>query len=197
MNKYLPLVSRIKNGDDNAFSELLQRFENMIYKIINNFNLNRGDYLLDVESLFQEGCIALYNAVQNYDESRGMAFSSYAYMVIRSRIITCIRSTRKKSSKECLSIDVIENMDYSLDYSCARVCDNPPVEYHREQELLENLEKYIAELPKEDRIIFTLRSDGVSYKQIAKLLNVSSKKIDNRIREMRRQLRKLYEEDKL
>lgn len=197
MNNILEIISKIKNGDDNAFKDLLHEHERMIYKIINSQTLTRGDYLLDDDSLFQEGSLALYNAALTYDESKGMSFSSYAYMVIRSRIVTVIRNIRRKSNYEWYSIDTIKNVDYSTDFSNTTVCDNPPVAYHREIEIKENLEKFLAELPREDRLIFSLRSNDVSYKEIGKLLNMNIKKIDNRIRMLKRRLRKLYEEDKL
>lgn len=196
MNNILEIINKIRNGDDDAFESLLHDHERMIYKIINSQTLTRGDYLIDDDSLFQEGSIALYNAALSYDESKGMSFSSYAYMVIRSRIVTVIRNIRRKNN-DCYSIDVIKNVDYSTDFSNTTVCDNPPAAYHREIEIKENLKKFLAELPREDKIIFSLRSDDVSYKEIAKLLNMNTKRIDNRIRMLKRRLRKLYEEDKL
>ena len=197
MNDYLELIQKVRNGDDSAFKPILQEYQKIIYKIINTQVLSRGDYLIDEESLFQEGSIALYNAVMSYQEDKGMIFSSYAYMVIRSRIITYIRNCRRKYGDELLSIDAVENCDYSIEFCNAKVCDNPPATYHREQEIKENLKKFLDEIPKEDRMIFTLRNDNVSYKQISKLLNISTKKVDNRLRMLRRRLKQLYEEDML
>lgn len=189
------LINQIKNGDEKAFETLLDNHHNMIYKIIYSLDLEKGDYLADVESLYQEGCIALYNAVYDYIPTSNMSFSSYAYMVIRGKLHTYIRDTYKNYERDLLSIDNEESGSYKLSCLKEYVSQNP-VAYHREKEFEKHLNSFISKLSKQDQEIFRLRSQEYSYKQISELLNIKTKRIDNRLRVLREKLKRhLNDED--
>ncbi len=182
------IIERIKNGEKELYSVVLENHKKMIYKIISTKSLNKGDFMIDAESLYQEGCIALYNAIFTYEKDRGMSFSSYAYMVIRGKISTYIRDHGKLYDEEYYSIDSHENIDYYV--SMASMCvSEDPVAYHREQEFEEKLNKFVNSLSQEDRQIFEGRREELSYKQIAERLKISSKRVDNRLTVLRKKLR--------
>lgn len=54
----------------------------LVHSIANRFR-NRG---IDYEDLYQAGCVGLIKAVDNFDESKGFAFSTYAVPVIMGDI---------------------------------------------------------------------------------------------------------------
>lgn len=54
----------------------------LVHSIANRFR-NRG---ADYDDLFQAGCVGLIKAVDNFDESKGFAFSTYAVPVIMGEI---------------------------------------------------------------------------------------------------------------
>ncbi len=54
----------------------------LVHSIANRFRGRGTDY----EDLFQSGCIGLIKAVDNFDESKGFAFSTYAVPVIMGEI---------------------------------------------------------------------------------------------------------------
>lgn len=70
----------------------------LIHKvIIDNFK-NLG---LEHEELFQEGCVALLEAINRFDESKGIKFSTYAYKTILYKLSMFINTKiyqRKKTS---------------------------------------------------------------------------------------------------
>lgn len=196
MKDYSLFINQIKNGDDSNFYIILEDHKKMIYKIIYDHNLENGDFMLDIDSLYQEGSIALYNAIFTYRSDKGMAFSSYAYMVIRSRINTCIRKARKNANDNIRSIDNVENIDYHISFSSLSVNENP-IQYHKELEFKESLNKFIDSLDTEDQEIFKMRVDNISYKDISKRLKINEKRIDNRLRVLRKKLRKYRDAGKL
>ena len=76
----------------------------LVHSIANRFR-NRG---ADYDDLFQAGCVGLIKAVDNFDESKGVAFSTYAVPVIMGEIkrifrdggaIKISRSLKEKSIK--------------------------------------------------------------------------------------------------
>ena len=184
MDEDLKLINRIREGDDGAFSLLLKRHHRMIYKIIYSFSLENGDYAVDKDDLYQEASLALYQAAGTYEEDRKVLFSSYAFMVIRNRLLNTLRAYYRTYEKERYSIDVYERNDGRSLY----VSDNP-IAYHREQELKENYACFMRKLPERDRKILLLKGEDLSYKEIARQLKLSEKQIDNRLRALRKKFR--------
>lgn len=165
MDKNLELIRNIKNGDEKSFEILLENHKKMIYKIIYSTNVDYGDFQIDVDSLFQEGSLTLYKSVFTFEEDKGMRFTSYAYMTIRARINTCIRDT-KYLGDEIYSIDNCDNQDYHLSMASLCVSENP-IAYHRELEFQKTLDKFVSNLDEEDQLIFKMRADNISYKEIS------------------------------
>lgn len=182
------LIDNIKNGDEKSFEILLDNHHNMIYKIIYTLDLQKGDYLVDDESLYQEGCIALYKAVFSYEKDKEMSFSSYAYMVIRARLHTYLRDIGRQYSKGCFSLDNPDSINYEIIARNSYVSENP-ISYHREKEFEELLYQFMNDLSDEDQEIFKLRSEDYSYKEISERLNIKTKRIDNRLRVLRKRLK--------
>ena len=191
MEKYEDVIKKIKQGDKEAYNTIYEDHKKMIYKIISYHSNNCGDFTLDTESLFQEGCLALYKAVFTYEPDKGMSFSSYAFMAIKSRINTYIKRIRKNNS-ECLSLDAMENIDHRSAMSSLYVSENP-VAYHREIEFRHKLHEFTSKLSKEDKMIFELRQEELSYKEISERLNINTKRVDNRLRVLRKKLKKFLE----
>ena len=67
------VTSRDKMMEDNI---------GLVHSIANRFK-GRG---VEYDDLFQSGCVGLIKAVDNFDESRGFAFSTYAVPVIMGEI---------------------------------------------------------------------------------------------------------------
>ena len=182
MEEYL---IRIRQGDEDAFASLLKDYRKMIYSIINSFNREHGDYAISEDDLFQEASLALLKAARTYEEDKEMKFSSFAYMVIKKRIINVIKQHRRTYEEEHYSIDNYEFFDHM---TCFAVCDQPYI-YHRECELREHLSVFYDSLSAEDRKIVDMRQDSLSYRQIAAQLHSDVKRIDNRLMAVKRELR--------
>lgn len=157
----------------------------MIFSIINSFNMDSGDYAVDRDDLFQEGCLALYRAVNSYDEKYATKFSSYAYLLIRSRIINVLKKQQRTYDEERYSLDNYENPDHVAAFSCA----DQALAYHRETIARNHLRRFYDALPEQDRQIIELRKKAYTYKQIAGELAIDAKKVDNRIAAIRRALK--------
>ena len=192
MDENLELIKRIRNGDDKAFEILLENHKKMIYKLIYNSTLEAGDYAIDVEEVFQEASLVLYRAVFTFEEDKNVKFSSYAYLVLKSRIKNVFRGYYNIYKEEPYSIDSHEHQDYLLSLAIKE----DPIRYHKEQEFRKRLDRFIGELSTQDRQILELRGDELSYKEISNLLHISTKKIDNRLRVLRKRMGQYLNDEK-
>ena len=68
------LLREVKNGSDSARQELISGNLRLVLSVIQRFT-GRGENLDD---LFQVGCIGLMKAIDNFDISQNVRFSTYA-----------------------------------------------------------------------------------------------------------------------
>lgn len=81
------LLKRIKNGDTTARETLINGNLKLVLSVIQRFS-TRGENLDD---LFQVGCIGLIKAIDNFDISLGLRFSTYAVPMIIGEIRRYLR----------------------------------------------------------------------------------------------------------
>ena len=81
------LMNRIKQGDTDAREEFVQGNLRLVLSVIQRF-ASRGEYMYD---LFQVGCIGLIKAIDNFDVSQNVQFSTYAVPMIIGEIRRYLR----------------------------------------------------------------------------------------------------------
>ncbi len=79
--------SRMQNGEVGARDKLITGNLRLVLSVIQRFN-NRGEY---VDDLFQVGCIGLMKAIDNFDLSQNVKFSTYAVPMIIGEIRRYLR----------------------------------------------------------------------------------------------------------
>lgn len=81
------LFVRIKQGDKLARQEFIYGNLRLVLSVLQKFN-NRGE---NADDLFQIGCIGLIKALDNFDTSHGVKFSTYAVPMIIGEIRRYLR----------------------------------------------------------------------------------------------------------
>ena len=81
------LMNRIKQGDAEAREAFVQGNLRLVLSVIQRFS-SRGEYMDD---LFQVGCIGLIKAIDNFDVSQNVQFSTYAVPMIIGEIRRYLR----------------------------------------------------------------------------------------------------------
>ena len=81
------LFARIQEGDQQARADYIFGNLRLVLSVIQRFN-NRGEY---VDDIFQVGCIGLIKAIDNFDTSHGVKFSTYAVPMIIGEIRRYLR----------------------------------------------------------------------------------------------------------
>jgi len=81
------LFEKILAGDEEAREQYIYSNLRLVLSIIQRFN-NRGEYIDDI---FQVGCIGLIKAIDNFDVTQGVQFSTYAVPMIIGEIRRYLR----------------------------------------------------------------------------------------------------------
>ncbi len=83
----MALMKKIKQGDEDARQEFIQGNLRLVLSIIKRF-WGRGE---NADDLFQVGCIGLIKAIDNFDLSQNVQFSTYAVPMIIGEIRRYLR----------------------------------------------------------------------------------------------------------
>ncbi|MCX7714352.1 MAG: RNA polymerase sporulation sigma factor SigG [Clostridia bacterium] len=83
----IELFEKIKKGDAQARERFVHGNLRLVLSVIQRFN-NRGE---NVDDLFQVGCIGLIKAIDNFDLSQNVQFSTYAVPMIIGEIRRYLR----------------------------------------------------------------------------------------------------------
>lgn len=85
--KMMELLLKVKGGDEAARQEFVRGNLRLVLSVIQKFN-NRGE---NIDDLFQIGCIGLIKAIDNFDLSQNVRFSTYAVPMIIGEIRRYLR----------------------------------------------------------------------------------------------------------
>lgn len=82
----IALIKRAQSGDDGAKEELVKENIPLVKSVVKRFK-GRGEY----DDLLQLGAIGFIKAIQNFDETYGVRFSTYAVPMISGEIKRFLR----------------------------------------------------------------------------------------------------------
>lgn len=169
-----------KNGDDNAFNELAMRYLNTINFIARKYSAEGYEQ----NDFVQEGLLALLYACRTFDEDGSSGFKNYMSVVVEHRFISIIRksSTQKAVPKSAL-VQLDELSDTLEDLS-----QSPEELIMCREHLKAVLDKLKNVLSKTEFEVVMLYGNGLSYKEIAKMLSIPEKSADNALQRARRKI---------
>lgn len=166
------LAAVCRNEPDNpeCIDLLIKRYLPLIKSRAAKFS---GDNV-SVDDLASEGLLAFFKAVCAYDELRGNSFSAYASVCVSNRMISVVRSA--------------DNSPLFAEYADEGEDLNTPETICMEKELYSEI---LSKLSKKERDIFRFYIDGTCYSEIASVLGISVKSVDNAVQRIRKKLRML------
>ena len=179
------LVYMISEQDDDALKLLFDKYDDVLKLWSNYYHKKYKKFNIPVDELIQEGKIGLYYAIRNFNEEKDIKFYTFALLCIKRNMMSCIiKWTRNKNLMYTNTFSYDETLldDTSYEFSPEIIIRN--FEY----------EKYIIDFKNSldflDANIFELRYNSFSYKDIAELLDISKKKVDNTLIKIREKLKK-------
>ncbi len=174
---------------------IYEKYQGLIYKIIKQFTRYNINYSLEYDDLYQSGMIGLMYAIRNYNTYLDVLFFTYALRCIKAQVIKCILSSNRKKQ-------AILNNSLSLDYH--QIDELPIKDYIADQSVnlddsVLSQEEYLKFLKFKHSLnlnwacVLELRVNGFKYEEIANLLDLSKKAVDNILRAIRQRIKKVYQ----
>lgn len=175
------LVNACKNGDDDAYSALIGRYLLAVRARAYAYDKSA----IDFEDLVQEGLIGLMNAVKYYDSSFGASFSTFAYLCIDRNIMSAVKkSLSKKQIPKSALVFIDQTSDFESNHS-----DNPEIALISKENIDLLKTKITKKLSNMEQSVLKLYLNGNSYDEIAKILKISQKSVDNAMQRLRKKLK--------
>ena len=175
------LIRKAKQGDMLAFEELILKHEKIVY----NLALRMMNHSEDAMDISQEVFLKAYRSLSNFDERS--AFSTWLYRITHN---TCIDEIRKRKGKQTYSLEEdLESEDGSMQRQVADDGDTPEESLMRKEQKSEIL-RALDTLSEEHKAAIILRDvKGLSYEEIAEILELSLGTVKSRINRARNQLK--------
>lgn len=136
------LMTQIKSGDENARQKFINGNLRLVLSVIQRF-AHRDE---NADDLFQIGCIGLIKAVDNFDLSHNVKFSTYAVPMIIGELRRYLRDNTPIRVSRSLRDIAYKTLRAKEDY----------INLHAKEPTIEELSE-ILQIPKED-IVFSLEA---------------------------------------
>jgi RNA polymerase sigma factor, sigma-70 family len=178
------LIEKLKQGDEAAFKEVVETWQNMVY----NTALGILQNAEDAEDVAQEAFVQAYESIKTFKaESK---FSTWLYRITISKALDHLR--RKKRKKRFAYVQSLSGADTEA------IAEQP--DFHHPGVSLDNKEraavlfKAINQLPENQKVAFTLHKlEGLSYHEIGEVMKTSLSSVESLMHRAKTNLRKWLE----
>lgn len=172
------LVKQLQRGDSQAFEEVLRRYTARVYSLAWRLTRNAQDS----EESLQDTFVTVFRKIRSFEGKSSL--SSWIYRITVN--VALMKLRKRRSEKAFLLEDSLPSYRDHLSLS------DPRSERSLSSfDLKSKIERAISELPFEYRAVFVLRDiDGLSTKEVCKVLGVSAPAIKSRLHRARLLLRR-------
>ncbi|NYB72999.1 sigma-70 family RNA polymerase sigma factor [Sedimentibacter hydroxybenzoicus DSM 7310] len=183
----LSLIERSRQGDVDAFEELIKDYKKIAYNIALRVLRN----VEDAEDASQEALIKVFKNIQNFNMQS--TFKVWMYRIV---VNTCIDFKRKKNLN-VVSIDETIDLGGSVQIhrEIADDSNNPDIliEKHFDNKLINDA---VNKLEDDYKTIIILRDiQGFSYSEISEILTCNMGTVKSRLNRARKNLKEILENE--
>jgi len=177
------LVRRCKEGDRQAFRELVERYQRKAVAIALGMLHDREDAL----EVAQEAFAKVFTSIQQFKEEA--SFYTWLYRII---VNLAIDRQRQKSRQPLLERNDPEEGESSLIDMMPAEASADPYEQIKDKELGEHIRRAIAQLTPAHKAVILMREvEGLSYEEISEILQCSRGTVMSRLHYARKRLQSL------
>ncbi|PXY46002.1 hypothetical protein DMB68_02105 [Flavobacterium hydrophilum] len=158
------LVSRLRNGDESALTDLYNKFWQALF--ISAFNIIKDKELC--EDIIQDIFMNIWHNREKLEIR--ISLKGYMYACARYQVFNHL-----KKNKDRIQVELFDDLEKRFQHT------TPETEMMH-QELVLQINSIVATLPEKCQLVYKLsREEQLSHKEIAERLNISVKTVENHI----------------
>lgn len=193
------ILQCVKNGNNAALEYLINKYKSFVCSKAKTYFLVGADK----EDIIQEGMIGLFKAIRDFKDDRLVSFKSFAEICVTRQIITAVKNaTRQKhiplNSYISLNKPIFEeDGERTLMETIDQDHVSDPEELFIGKEEMTRIEGKINEVLSsfELEVLYSYLQ-GLSYQEIAKLLDKDAKSVDNALQRIKKKVEKFLSDNK-
>jgi len=175
------LVAKAQAGDTAAFGELVNRYQNKIYRLAKHITQNDED----AEDVLQEAFLKAYEHIGGFQGN-----SKFYTWIVRIAVNEALMKLRKRKTDRTVPLDEpVDTGEEMVNREIAVWEDNPEQRYSQE-EMQQILNEAVQDLKPDFRTVFVLRDiEELSTEETAESLGISIPAVKSRLLRARLALR--------
>lgn len=178
------LIEKVRNGDQNAFSELSERYAPLIEALVFKY-YDESIVGSSKDDMRQEARLKFYNSILTYDSERSdVEFGLYAKICISNALVSQLRIQRKHSAEQ----PSIDPREVALDTNEFEDPSSRVLEEERVRALHSLIRKNLSQY---EYRIWNLYMSGLTAKDIGRIVGADEKSVGNAVYRIRKKLRAL------
>ena len=177
---------------------LYKKYEYIVKIYVKKYK--RMAYVLgvDIKDLNQEALVGFSDALNSYDENSNTKMATFISLCVERRMQSALlKASRKKNMalNEALSLEH-EYQDFNVtlaDIVSDNNENNPLTKMTRNEHYSRLVNDIIKSLSNNEKDVLYLMIDGFNYKEIATILNLEPKSVDNTIQRIKNKVKSIIE----
>ena len=181
------LLYLISENDEDAYNELFTKYNRLIKTLAKRVYGNSKYLGFSFEDIYDEGLCGFYSAVTSFNDKEGILFYTYVMATITKRMTTFVRDYNRNKHNvlsDSLSLNKpVDGANNTIDNFIVSSEEKDDVFYNFER--LKQIIDFKYELPFLHSLVYELRLNNFNNKEIATLLGICYKKVDNILRDIK------------
>jgi RNA polymerase sigma-70 factor (ECF subfamily) len=181
------LMLRVRDDDDAAFAELVERFQHRLVAVMHHVIGNADE----AEDLAQEAFLRVYRTRKKYTPKA--KFSTWLFTIANNLALNALRDRQRRPM---LPLEVRESgpLGPRPTETTVQAKDEPPAASLQQQELAEVVRLALDELNERQRVAIVLNKfEDMNYADIADVMGLTSKAVKSLLSRARAKLREVLQ----
>lgn len=179
-----------QNGDKSATEFIVGKYKELV-------EIRSAPYFMaggERDDLIQEGLLGLYKAVKTYDKERRANFKTFAEICVVRQMISAVKSATRKKNIPLNHYVSIHTSDDESDTIAIKLIDSKnqnPESIVIENESAKGMESKISSVLSDfESEVLDYYLLGISYREIAQIVNKTPKAVDNALFRIKKKIEK-------
>ncbi len=176
------LVSLLKQGREDAYRVLIQKYQKMVFRIAYGITLDHEESLDITQDVF----LKVYQNIQRFEQKSKL--STWLHRITVNACLNWKRRWKRRLRWHHQSFDEVLQQDTIEPESDKE----RPEDRYLKKEFSRRIQDGLLKLPEDARTVFVLKEiEGLSYEEIAETLNIKRGTVSSRLFYARKRLRDL------